>query len=154
VSAYYFDSSALVKRYVQEVGTGWVRSLSRRGTSDPIYVARITAVEVCSAVARRAHSGHLPPARAAVALARFRKHLVTRYRVVEMTIDPFDSAMRLTEVHGLRAYDTVQLAAALEVNAEWVAAGLGGITLISADQDLNGAAGAMGLLIDDPLLHP
>ena len=71
-----------------------------------------------------------------------------------MTIGLFDSAMRLTELHRLRAYDAVQLAAALEVIAEWVAAGLGGITLISADQDLNGAAAAMGLLVDDPLLHP
>ena len=59
--AYYFDSSALVKRYIQETGTAWVRSLSRRGTTDPIYVARITAVEVCSAVARRARAGGLSP---------------------------------------------------------------------------------------------
>ncbi len=61
MSAYYFDSSALVKRYIQETGTAWVRSLSRRGTSDPIYLARITAVEVCSAVVRRARAGRLSP---------------------------------------------------------------------------------------------
>jgi len=154
VSAYYFDSSALVKRYIQEAGTAWVRSLSRRGTTDPIYVARITAVEVCSAVARRAQSGGFPFARAAVALARFRRHLLGRYRVVETTPGLVDSAMRLAESHGLRAYDAVQLAAALEVNATWIPTGLGGITLISADQDLNAAARAEGLWVDDPSLHP
>ena len=157
MSAYYFDSSALVKRYIQQTGTAWVRSLrslSRGGTSDPIYLARITAVEVCSAVARRARAGGLPPARAAGALARFRKHLMGRYRVVEMTPGLVDSAMRLAEVHGLRAYDAVQLAAALEVNGSWAPTGFGGITLISADQDLNAAATAEGLVVDDPSLHP
>ena len=154
MSVFFFDSSALVKRYLQEIGTAWVRSLSRRGTTDPIYVARITAVEVCSAVARRAHSGSLPPTRAAVALVRFRKHLMGRYRVLEMAPSLVDSAMRLAESHGLRAYDAVQLAAALEVNASWTPTGLGGITLISADQDLNAAATAEGLLVDDPCLHP
>src|SRR5262249_18016036 len=122
--------------------------------TDPIYVVRITAVEVCSAVARRTHSGSLPPGRAAVALARFRKHLIGRYRVVEMTPGLVDSAMRLAESHRLRPYDAVHLAAALEVNAAWTPTGLGGVTLISADQDLNAAATAEGLLVDDPSLHP
>jgi predicted nucleic acid-binding protein len=154
VAAYYFDSSAVVERYIRETGTAWVRSICRSGTTDPIYVARITAVEVCSAVARRAHGGSFPVARAAVALARFRKHLIGRYRVVELTPGLTDSAMRLAESHGLRAYDAVQLAAALEVNAGWISANLGGVMLISADQALNAAAGAEGMLVDDPSLHP
>jgi hypothetical protein len=33
VAAYFVDSSALVKRYVQEDGTGWVRRLTRRSPS-------------------------------------------------------------------------------------------------------------------------
>ena len=52
-AAYFVDSSALVKRYVQETGTSWVRRLTRRSPSTVIYIARITAVEVASAVARR-----------------------------------------------------------------------------------------------------
>jgi hypothetical protein len=36
----------LVKRYVQETGTSWVRSIARRSPSTVIYIARITAVEV------------------------------------------------------------------------------------------------------------
>ncbi len=30
MGGYFVDSSALVKRYVQETGTGWVRRLTRR----------------------------------------------------------------------------------------------------------------------------
>jgi hypothetical protein len=39
------DSSALVKRYVQETGTVWVRRLTRHNPSITIYIARITVVE-------------------------------------------------------------------------------------------------------------
>jgi hypothetical protein len=52
-AAYFIDSSGLVKRYVREDGTGCVRRLTRRNPSTVIYIARITAVEVTSAVARR-----------------------------------------------------------------------------------------------------
>jgi hypothetical protein len=62
--------------------------------------------------------------------------------------------MRLAETHELRAYDAVQLACALELNGRWLAAGFPGITLISADQDLNTAATTEGLLVEDPNLHP
>ena len=53
MAAYFVDSSALVKRYVQEAGTRRVRSLTRRNPLNRIYLARITAVEVTAAVARR-----------------------------------------------------------------------------------------------------
>ena len=62
--------------------------------------------------------------------------------------------MDLAEAHGLRAYDSVQLAAALELNRLRVAAGMGGIILVSADLELNAAATASGLAVDDPNLHP
>jgi uncharacterized protein len=62
--------------------------------------------------------------------------------------------MRLADAHELRAYDAVQLAAALELNGRWLAAGMSGITLVSADQDLNTAATAEGLMVEDPNVHP
>jgi predicted nucleic acid-binding protein len=52
-TAYFVDSSALVKRYVREAGTAWVRGITRRRPSTHIYIALITAVELTSAVARR-----------------------------------------------------------------------------------------------------
>jgi hypothetical protein len=54
-NAYFVDSSALVKRYVVETGTAWVRAITRRTPSTHIYIALITPVEVTSAVARRRH---------------------------------------------------------------------------------------------------
>src|SRR3954451_5626319 len=79
VAAYFFDSSAIVKRYVQETGTAWVRRLTRKGKPDPIYLAHITAVEVTSAVARRRQGGNLAAPRVRSILTRFRGHLTQRY---------------------------------------------------------------------------
>jgi uncharacterized protein len=57
MNIYFFDSSALVKRYVPEPGTGWIQSLAMAGAGHQIFVARITWVEVLSALARRQREG-------------------------------------------------------------------------------------------------
>ncbi len=154
MAAHFFDSSGLVKRYVHEAGTPWVRSLTRRGTHHQIYVVRIAAVEVTSAVARRRQGGSLSPARAGAILSRFRRHLAGRYLILEITPALLDTASRLADLQALRAYDAVQLAAAVELHGRWLRAGLGGITFVSADRELNAAATAEGLSVEDPNLHP
>ena len=154
MAAYFVDSSALVKRYVQESGTAWVRGLTRHSPSTTICIARITAVEVTSAVARRRRGRTLTPARASSILHRFRRHLAARYTLVEMTPALFEAAMRLANTHALRAYDAVQLAAALEIHRQRQKTGFGPLMLVSSDQSLNAAATAEGLAVDDPNLHP
>jgi len=62
--------------------------------------------------------------------------------------------MSAARAHGLRAYDSVQLAAALEVQRSHQNVGLGLVTLVSADRDLNTAATAEGLAVEDPNAHP
>ena len=153
-SSYFVDSSALVKRYVQETGTPWVRGITRHSPSTIIYLAHITAVEVMCAVARRRQGKTLTPPSASSILHRFRQHLAGRYTVIEVTPALLDDAMRLGNTHALRAYDAVQLAVALEVNRSHQAAGSSPVTLVSADHDLNDAATAEGLTVENPNLHP
>lgn len=152
--AYFVDSSALVKRYVQETGTAWVRGITRQRPGTVIYIARITAVEVTCAVARRRQGRTLTPPRASSILYRFRQHLAARYTIIEATPPLLDDAMRLGNTHALRAYDAVQLAVALEVDRSHQAGGHNPITLVSADQPLNAAATAEGLAVEDPNSHP
>ena len=154
VAAYFVDSSALVKRYVRETGTAWVRRLTRRNPATVIYIAHITVVEVTCAVARRRQGKTLTSPRASSILHRFRQHLAGRYVVIEVTPALLDDAMRLGNTHALRAYDAVQLAVALEVNRSHQAGGSGPIALISGDRALNDAATVEGLSVDDPNLHP
>jgi len=62
--------------------------------------------------------------------------------------------MRLSEIRGLRGYDAVQLATALELENRFSANNLSSIIFISADNHLNQAAQTEGLTVDNPNNHP
>jgi predicted nucleic acid-binding protein len=153
MATYFFDSSALAKRYVTETGTAWVQALTDPAAGHGVYVARITLVELVSAIARRRRNGDLTPSAASAALIDVRADFATDYQVIEITAALITRAEALAEQHALRGYDAVQLAAALEVNAAYIAAGQPPVILISADLDLNAAAAAEGLSVDDPNMH-
>ena len=86
VDAYFLDSSALLKRYVPEVGTAWIQSITDDQTQNLLIVAHITWVEICSAVARRQREGSISNIQANQVLAAFRAHWNTQYFIVAMTI--------------------------------------------------------------------
>ena len=154
MAGYFFDSSAVVKNYVNEMGTTWVTRIADPMAGHRIHLAQITGVEVVSALTRRAHSGSLSARDAAIATGKFRHDFTNRYVAVDITIALINSAMQLAEAYALRGYDAVQLAAALDVNSYWHALGMQPLTLVSADNDLNAAAAAEGLAVDDPNAHP
>jgi predicted nucleic acid-binding protein len=153
-AAYFVDTSALVKRYVREAGTDRVRRLTRRNPATVIYIARITSVELISAIARRRKGQTLSSRNASSILARFRQHLAGRYTVIEITPALADEAMRLANAHALRAYDAMQLAAALGVNRMEQEAGFAPVNLVCADRALNDAAQLEGMSVEDPTTHP
>ena len=153
MSLYFFDSSAIIKRYVAETGTAWLLDIIDLATNNRLYLARITFVEVISALTRRAHSGSFSVAEASSAITQFRHDIINDYVAVDITPALIERATQLAEVHALRGYDAVQLAAALNINAYNSALGMQNLTLISADAALNAAAAAEGLSVDDPNAH-
>jgi uncharacterized protein len=153
VAVYFLDSSALVKRYAQETGSAWVELLTDPQAGHHLYLARITAVEVVAAVARRQRGGALSAVDAAAALADFAADLVHQYRQVDITSRLITQAIQLAKMYALRGYDAIQLAAVLTVHVAREAQGLSRLTLVSADHELNAAAVAEGLLVDDPNIH-
>ncbi len=154
MAAYFVDSSALVKRYVIESGTPWVRNLCAPAAGNTLYIARITGAEVIAALSRRARMGSLTQSTAQSALVAFRTDYASVYFVSEITAILIDRAMDLAQRRGLRGYDAVQLAAALDVNAERSGYRLSLLTLVSADTDLNHAAVAEGLTVENPNDNP
>jgi uncharacterized protein len=140
VRVYFFDSSALVKRYVLEAGSAWATAIADPTSGHDLYLARITAVEVISAITRRTRGGGLTAADAATALGRFRHDFGNQYQVVEVSEVLLGSAATLAERHALRAYDAVQLAAAVELQSIRVAMGSPPLVLVSSDLELNAAA--------------
>ena len=153
MATYFFDSSAIVRRYLTETGTAWVSSITDLAAGNTVYLARIAFVEVISAIARKAQGGGLSSHDATKAIADFRDDFSNEYSVIELTPTLIESAADLAETHRLRAYDAVQLAVALQLSAETALAGSAS-GLISADGTLNTAAIAEGLAVDDPNLHP
>ena len=154
MAAYFFDTSALVKRYANEVGTSWIFSLVRPSAANHLYLARITGVELVSALTRRERAGRLSSAAVTKALARIERELANRYTTVEVTARLIGEAMKLARTHALRGYDAVQLAAAIEVHQVRMTAGASTLTLISADDSLNNTAVKVGLAVDNPNNHP
>lgn len=153
MALYFFDSSALVKRYANETGTIWILSLLHPAAGHRLYIARITGVEVVSSITRREHAGSLSQQDAAMALTHFHRAFIHSYNLVEISESLISEAMSLAQTYALRGYDAVQLAAALELYHHRLSNGLPTPTLISADAALNTAAIAEGLAVDDPNAH-
>jgi predicted nucleic acid-binding protein len=154
MAALYSDACALAKRYIMETGSGWLRNLVNPATGNEVYTIRLTAAELIAAITRRERGGTLSATEATRARADFRHDLATGYFLLEATETLVNTAMRLAETHGLRGYDAVQLAAGLELNRFYISAGFLPILFISADNELNAAAIAEGLLVDNPNAHP
>jgi predicted nucleic acid-binding protein len=153
MAAYFCDTSAIVKCYVNEPGTAWLVSVTDRAAGGRVFVVGITGAETVAALTRKSRGGGLSPADAAAAIAAFRHDFTNEFGVVAVTPRLIGMAMTLAERHGLRGYDSVQLAAALITQARRRARGLSPLTLLSADTELNAAAVAEGLVVDDPNTH-
>jgi hypothetical protein len=154
VADYYADSSALVKRHVYEPGSDWFQALAEPTTGNLIITARVSMVEVYSALNRRLREAHLSGADYAQIVTDFAAVCLTEYQLVELTEVVVERARLLLEHHALRAYDAIQLASALTSNDTLQAAGLPPLTFIAADNNLLTAAQAEGLATDNPNDHP
>lgn len=133
----YFDASALVKRYVREEGTAKVRRLL---ASDVPVTSRLTAVEIASALARRARERAFSEGARDRALTALETDLASML-VVEVTPAIVARAQALILQHPLRAGDAIQLASCLYVQSE-----LGETaSFVAFDDRLEEAARAEGL---------
>ena len=150
MAIYFLDSSALVKRYISEIGSTWVLELFDFTQDNEIFIAAITAVEIISAITRRTRGGSISSADAIIVCNQFKSDLQTDYQIVEITEEVINYGMLLAEKRGLRGYDAVQLAAGYAVNSLCIASGLSPVIFVSADNELNLAAAQEGLSVENP----
>ena len=140
---FYLDSSAWVKRYVQERGSTWIQALFDR--SERITSVSLGYVEVVAALSRR-----LPEKD----LARIELRLTTDWQNMtrlHLTGEMIEQAAALARQYKLRGSDAVHLAATLglkkissEVNES--------IVFVASDHELLGAAQRAGVSVEDPLV--
>jgi predicted nucleic acid-binding protein len=94
VAAFIFDASAVVKRYLKEIGSGWIHGLADPAASHELFLTRIARVEVVAAVTRRGRGNLIPAAAAAALVAQFRHDAAHQYTI----LIPADSAIAYVEV--------------------------------------------------------
>ena len=154
MASFYFDSSALVKYYIIESGTEWVRNLidGRLGEewANTISTSALTWAEVISAFAKRHRMGDIGTHLYKALTARFLQEARLRYGRLRVNDAVIDVAVELIQRHPLRAYDAVQLATALILNSALIADKLPSLTFVSADNVLCEAARAEGLPAENP----
>lgn len=132
----YFDASALVKKYLEELGSDLVRD---RFLSDPAATSSLSEIEISSALARHCREGRLSRADRDAALAAVRKDFQALIKV-ELSPPVVALARELLLSHVLRAGDAIQLASCLFLRNRGL-----DLDFLAFDGKLNLAARAEGL---------
>lgn len=131
----YLDTSALVKRFVDEKGSALVQAIVTR--REPIGTAKIGYAEFFAGLTRKLREGRLSKAQYALACRQFESEWHAYIRV-ELGDDILFLSRDLIQRHPLRGFDAVHLASALNLKS---ALGLE-ITFAAADERLLQAAEA------------
>lgn len=143
--AYFWDTSALVKRYFAEAGSKQVGALLDDRVSLH-HVCSLIRPETVSAIVRRTSADEV-----AARIGDFERD--AEIQLQEMRIDDalFGEAVQLVRKHRLRGCDALHLASALRLAG--VIAGVDeslSLSFVCADDELNAAAVAEGLQVICP----
>jgi predicted nucleic acid-binding protein len=153
VADYYLDASALVKRYADEPGSGWIRRITEPDAQNTILLAEVTLAEVAAALAAKHRApGGITRQQRDRALSRFLQDC-EGFLILPIDRLVIDRAVELTQNHRLRGYDAVQLATALVTSALLESQNLPPLGFVASDQDLLAAAEAENLPTANPLEH-
>lgn len=134
----YLDTSALIKRFVNEEGSLLVRSIVQG--KEAVATAKIAYAEVYAGLTRKFREDNLPKAQYALACRQFEGDWLAYLRV-ELEDDILLLARDLIQRRPLRGFDAVHLASALRLKLA-----LGEtITFAAADERLLKAAEAENL---------
>lgn len=153
MSLYFLDTSAILKRYVEERGSDWV---TRICAQNDIVVSALTYAEIASSVARRHREGSLGLTRPTAVLDLYGDDtqaiwvIAVRSRVVR---DAADLLLQSPAAITLRAFDALQLACARHAQSRAIRRGAGNLTFVSSDHRLLAAAEWAGLAVDNPEDH-
>ncbi len=117
-------------------GSAWIQALSAQETGNSLFIARITWVEVLSALARREWEGSLTPTDRTLIIQKFRSDLNDQYPVIEFDAKLAETAGQLVGQYPLRAYDAVQLASVLRIQPAFVTTQSTSLIFLTADNRL------------------
>jgi predicted nucleic acid-binding protein len=143
---FYFDTSALVKLYVDEPRADRARDAA--ASADMIATGILTYAEMRSAFTRKHRFGEISGDQ----LERLKIDFETDWKIFE--IIPIDEVIarragEFAEIYSLKGFDAVQLSSADAVRSRF-----GEITFACFDADLSRAATSCGMILLPFLLAP
>lgn len=164
---YFFDSSAILKRYVQEQGSTWVRTVCGTRARSYLYLSELAQTEVVAALRREGRTLVVQQGfhRSAIdATVNIFERDVLRsvnrpgsiYDFIPLTTRTVTLARQLCNsfwlppTPSLRSLDAIQLASALI--ARTIAPDP--VIFVTADARLEIIAQSLGFTTDNPLHHP
>jgi uncharacterized protein len=93
---YFLDSSAVLKRYIKEEGSDWIRTITEQ-RDGVVILAQLTLVEVAAAIAAKSRApGGISDRHRERVLERFLDDVDQRYLIIPMRHAIIDRAVHLT----------------------------------------------------------
>ena len=136
MASYYFDTSALAKRYVVEVGSSWVQAVVAQQSGQTIYTSVLTQPELISALQRRVREGNLAADEALALAEQVVSHMTQSYALIAITTPVIAQACTALQHHPLRAYDALHLACAQAVREVLEGQELSRLIFVASSTDL------------------
>lgn len=125
---YFFDTSALAKRYHKETGSDNVDGIFDQ-KDRTIVISNITITEMISAFKRKENAGEIDFETMELLVSKFFADVLAEFVVLELTNEHIKESIRLVTERNLRTLDALQLGTALEIKGV-------GCIFVSADKNL------------------
>lgn len=155
---YFFDASAIVKCYVDEPGSEWIKKivvlsdLDTTNRANITFIAEVSIAEVAAAFSILYRTGRSSRRARDGIFDSFLTDVDTIFKMISIVPNDFYDAAYLTQRYPLKAYDAVQLAVALRHHQALTRRDLD-LIFVSGDLQQLKAAAAEGLDTDSPFDH-
>lgn len=145
----FLDTSALVKGYVNELGSDAVRKILRSRVGE-LFLSDHVALETLATFAYQLRDRRISKSVYRRARSEFASDYSRLFERVNVTSDVLESAMGLAHRYrkmGVGSIDLIHIATAMQIRAEWSPPS---ITVACADRSMRLLASAAGFEVFDP----
>jgi hypothetical protein len=151
MALFYFDASALAKRYVKEKGSEVVLRIFSGVAVDRMRALMIGLAEVVSIFVRKKNGGVISPDLFRASLLLFKREVLENIRFKKLEVDSIliSRAIPLIEKHSINATDAAVLRSAMD-NSAFEKERSDELILVTSDKRLQTAATAEGLRVINP----
>ena len=149
---FFFDASALVKRYTREVGSDEINFLFGNVSLERLQCLTLGTVEVFWICVRKRNDSRITDRQFAQAVTHLRHEMINRqsdFKTISVPDSLVWDSMPWIETHSLNSVDAIVLCSALDIATELRNTG-DTLVLVASDRRLLRAARTEGLQVFNP----